>query len=70
VRHAVLTAAMLDAEISGASLAATLGKQLGGVLGVVEENVAFDGISEYTARVRVSFVLANVQPLQGPVPSP
>jgi uncharacterized protein YggE len=66
VRHAVLTAAMLDAEISGASLAATLGKQLGGVLGVAEENVAFDGISEYTARVRVSFVLANVQPLQGP----
>ncbi len=69
VRHGVLTAAMLDAELSGASLAATLGKQLGGVVGVAEENVAFDGVSEYTARVRVSFILANVQPLQGPAPS-
>ena len=59
VRHEVLLAAMLDAQTSAASIAATVGKQLGGILGISEENVAFDGIGEYTARVRVSFAVVG-----------
>lgn len=56
-RHATLGAALADARTTGEAIAAATGKSLSEPLGIAEESVAFDGIGEYTARVRVTFML-------------
>lgn len=58
-RRTVLAAALADARTTGEAIAASFGKSLSDALGVAEESVAFDGIGEYTARVRVTFMLLN-----------
>jgi uncharacterized protein YggE len=60
-RHIALAAALTDARITGEAIAATFGKPLSEALAVAEESVAFDGIGEYTARVRVTFMLLAVE---------
>lgn len=58
-RRIVLAAALADARTTGEAIAASFGKPLSDALAVAEESVAFDGIGEYTARVRVTFMLLN-----------
>lgn len=58
-RRAVFAAALADARTTGEAIAASFGKPLSNALGVAEESVAFDGTGEYTARVRVTFMLLN-----------
>ncbi|MHB8645950.1 MAG: SIMPL domain-containing protein [Thermomicrobiales bacterium] len=58
-RQMVLAAAIADARTTGEAIAASFGKPLSEALAVAEDSVAFDGIGEYTARVRVTFVLLN-----------
>jgi uncharacterized protein YggE len=58
-RHTVLAAALADARTTGEAIAVTFGKSLSDALAVAEESIAFDGIGEYTARVRVTFMLLN-----------
>lgn len=59
VRQTAFAAALADARTTGEAIAASFGKPLSDALAVAEESVAFDGIGEYTARVRVTFVLLN-----------
>ncbi|GEM_PF-4786410 len=58
-RQIALAAALADARATGEAIAVTFGKSLSAALGVAEESVAFDGVGEYTARVRVTFMLLN-----------
>ncbi|MGI8854607.1 MAG: SIMPL domain-containing protein [Thermomicrobiales bacterium] len=59
-RQITLAAALADARTTGEAIAATFGKPLSDALAIAEESVAFDEIGEYTARVRVTFMLMNV----------
>ena len=58
-RGTTFAAALADARTTGEAIAASFGKPLSDALGVVEESAAFDGFGEYSARVRVTFVLLN-----------
>lgn len=58
-RRTTLAAALADARTTGAAIAAACGKSLSEALGVAEESVAFDGIGEYAARLRVTFMLLS-----------
>jgi uncharacterized protein YggE len=58
-RRTVLAAALADARTTGEAIAVTFGKPLSDALAVAEESVAFDGIGEYTAHVRVTFILLD-----------
>jgi uncharacterized protein YggE len=58
-RRTVFAAALADARTTGEAIAASFDKPLSDAVAVAEESVAFDGIGEYTARVRVTFVLLN-----------
>lgn len=58
-RRIVFAAALADARTTGEAIAASFGKPLSDALAVAEESVTYDGIGEYAARVRVTFMLLN-----------